>query len=117
MSVHICFDMPVYESHKEPEPPGGFKPSLAHKHVTHCVEIHEYVELPELKPHRRHNYPELELAATVLSVVDYVRPLVKDSPLVQQLTEVATGFIDKVRAELPAGVSISYQSEAKAKAA
>jgi hypothetical protein len=52
------------------------------------------------------NYPELELATSVLQLVNFVKPMAANSPLTKQLNEVATHFIYQVQKGLPQGVEL-----------
>ena len=74
--------------------------------VKHCFELPLLIK-PEFKKPEPHNYPELELAATVLQLVNVVQPAVKDSQLTKQLSEVATQFISQVQKGLPQGVELN----------
>lgn len=94
----ICVKMPLYEK------PHQGSPSPV-KYVKHCFEIREFVELPH-EPEPPGNFPELKLAITVLSLVDYAKPVLKDTELAQNLTQVVHKFIEKVNNNLPEGVSI-----------
>jgi len=60
------------------------------------------------------NYPELELAATVMQMAEAVQHAVPESELTKQLTEVAGRFVDQVRAGLPDGVELRQVSAAAA---
>jgi hypothetical protein len=52
------------------------------------------------------NYPELELAATVLALVNVVQPVAQNSELVKELAGVSERFIQQVQSGLPDGVKI-----------
>ena len=68
----------------------------------HCFNIPLLVDLSQIHPPHPGNYPELELAATVLELVK-VAP---GSELSKQLTEAAHGFISQVKQQLPKGVEM-----------
>jgi hypothetical protein len=72
----------------------------------HCFDVPILIEKVPLKPHPG-NYPELELAVTVLHLVNVVQPAVKNSQLTKQLSEVATQFISQVQKGLPQGVQLN----------
>ncbi len=115
---YICVELPQYQTHPHPEPqPKGTPDPTRVKYLKRCFELREFVEIPSIKPEPPGNFPELKLAITVLSIIDYVKPVLKDSELMKRFADVANEFIEKVRADLPKGVSIQHQPEAKAKAA
>ena len=75
-------------------------------HRLHCFPIPVLIEkfhIPGIGPV---NFPELELAISVLQLVEHVRPNVKDSKLSEELTGIANRFIEQVRTGLPEGVEI-----------
>ena len=96
----LCVKIPVYETLKP-----GSHPPVTIKYLKHCFDIPEFVEIPSNEPDPG-NFPDLKLATTVLSLVDYARPLLKDAELAEKFAEIANGFIEKVRKGLPEGVSI-----------
>jgi len=53
------------------------------------------------------NMPELELAVSVLQLVEAVQPVVQGSALTKQLAEVSQHFIQQVQAGLPPGVELT----------
>jgi hypothetical protein len=67
----------------------------------YCFFVPLLVELPFKKPPPE-NFPELELAATVLEMVRVVGP----SELSKELSEAATRYISKFQKDLPKGVEI-----------
>ena len=67
----------------------------------YCIYVPLLVQWPPIKPPPR-NFPELELAATVLELVRAVGP----SELSKQLSEVATRFVGNLQKQLPQGVEI-----------
>jgi len=79
------------------------------KQPVHCFKIPQLVDdsyFTELHLPHPQNYPELELAGTILSLVEYVDPIIKDKVFTQQLTEVANNYVQKVRQGLPQGVEL-----------
>ena len=71
--------------------------------VRHCIDIPLLVDFKHVKPPPPNNFPELDLALTVLELVKIVKP----SDLAKQFTETATAFVTQVQAQLPKGVEIS----------
>jgi hypothetical protein len=75
--------------------------------VKHCFKVPLLIAIePKVLPPPPPNFPELELAATVLHLVNVVQPAVKNSQLTKRLSEVATQFISQVQRELPQGVEL-----------
>ena len=72
----------------------------------HCFFIPLLVDHPFRKP-PPNNFPELELAATVLEMVRVVGP----SELSKQLSDVATRFVGNIQKQLPKGVEIVMGKE------
>jgi hypothetical protein len=74
----------------------------------HCFDIPLLVDREHLRPGPPPpNYPELELAATILELIDFVKPAVRDTEFTKNLTEVTTRYIQRVKEGLPKGVEIS----------
>ena len=71
----------------------------------HCIFIPLLVEVFRKPPPQ--NFPELELAATVLEMVRVVGP----SELSKQLSDVATRFVGNIQKQLPQGVEIVMGKE------
>jgi hypothetical protein len=72
--------------------------------VQHCFDIPVLIKEVILPPDP--NFPELELAITVLELVKAVRTIAPQSELTQKLADVSTGFIKEVQQGLPAGVEL-----------
>jgi len=76
----------------------------------HCFSIPVLIDNP-LRPHGPdpHNYPILDLAATILVLVEEVKGSANraDSEYLNQLTEVTRGFIKNVQAGMPEGVTLN----------
>lgn len=88
------------------------------KKFVHCFRIPEFVDTSNFtKEPPTPNFPELELAGTVLSLVEYVEPLVKDTGFTKELAEVVNKFVHKVREGLPEGVELKRVRPKLAKAA
>lgn len=56
------------------------------------------------------NYPELELAASVLYLVRALQPVIEGSTFAQQLAEVSSRFVQQVQSGMPKGVEL-HQGE------
>jgi len=63
------------------------------------------------------NYPELELAGTILSLVEVIDPQIKDKGFTKSLTDVANNYIQKVREGLPKEVELTRRAKVLEKAA
>jgi len=72
----------------------------------HCFPVPELVQNIHIPGQGPVNFPEFELAAAVLKLVDAVGPITKGSALTKQLAEVATSFIQQVQKGVPEGVEI-----------
>jgi hypothetical protein len=72
----------------------------------HCFDVPELVNPEFFHRPPPPNYPELELATTVLQLVDFIRPVVRDTEFTKGLTELSTRFIEQVREGLPKGVEL-----------
>ena len=85
-------------------------------YLTLCMPIHgikQCFRIPELvddsyftQPHcgpgpGPTDYPELELAGTILSSVEFIDPQIKDKEFTKTLTDVANKYIQKVRGGPP----------------
>lgn len=88
---------------------------------THCFRIPELVDNSYFtKPHigpGPSNYPELELAGTILSLVEFINPQIKDKDFTKALTDISEKYIQKVREGLPKGVELSRRANVLQKAA
>ena len=73
----------------------------------YCFEVPLLVEIPHIKRPGPVNFPEFDLAATVLEMVRVVGP----SELSKELSAVATRFIHSVQKELPQGVEIVMEKQ------
>jgi len=75
----------------------------------HCFPIPVLIEkVPKPIPP---NWPDLELAVTVVQLVEDVKPAVRDTELTKALTAACNGFIQKVQNGLPKGVELSMADE------
>ncbi len=72
----------------------------------HCFPLPILVERIHLPGPGPVNFPELELATTVLELIRAVKPVAGSSQLTDQLGEVATRFIQQVQKGLPQGVEL-----------
>ena len=70
----------------------------------HCIDIPVLVEKPFRRP-PPHNMPELELALTVLELVQVVKP----TEFSKRLADVSKGYVDQFKQQLPKGVEISLE--------
>jgi hypothetical protein len=70
-----------------------------------CIDIPLLVQKPFHKPPPP-NFPEIELAATVLELVEFVGPSVPESKLAKELHGAATNFMQGVQKQLPQGVEL-----------
>ena len=75
--------------------------------VKHCIDIPLLVDREHLHRPPPPNFPELDLALSVLELVDFLKPQLKDSELSRSLTDVSTRFIQQVQRQLPTGVEIT----------
>jgi hypothetical protein len=53
------------------------------------------------------NLAELELAATVLALVEHIKPVTHDVDFTRELTEVSNRYIRFIKKGLPAGVDLN----------
>jgi hypothetical protein len=72
----------------------------------HCFDIPDLVNQDYFHRPPPPNYPELELAATILQLVEHIKPAVRDTEFTKSLTELSTRFIQKVQEGLPKGVEL-----------
>jgi hypothetical protein len=70
----------------------------------HCFPIPVLIHIPHPPP--PNNYPELELAISVLQLAQMIQHAVPESQLTKQLTDVATHFVQQVQKALPHGVEL-----------
>jgi hypothetical protein len=75
--------------------------------VKHCVPVPAAIDRDPVSP----NWPELELATSVLQLVERVKAVVKDTELTRALTTASTHFIQQVQKELPKGVELTATKE------
>ena len=66
----------------------------------HCFPIPDLVQ--QVPGHGPVNFPELELATTILTVA----PHLKDAAFAKELTAIARRFVDGVKSGLPTGVEL-----------
>jgi hypothetical protein len=78
----------------------------------HCFPLPILVEKFHIPGPGPINFPELELATTVLELVKVVQPQVGQSQFARQLSDVSTQFIQQVQKGLPSGVDL-HQAEAR----
>ena len=72
-----------------------------------CIEIPILVQKPIRVP-PPNNFPELELAFTVLELVQAVKP----SELSKQLIDVSNRYVEDLKNQLPQGVEINEAKQA-----
>ena len=72
----------------------------------HCFEVPLLIDRPVHRPPPE-NLPQLELAVTVLECARVVKAVDGPSPLTNQLSEVATQYIQQLQNSLPKGVSLN----------
>lgn len=70
----------------------------------HCFAVPSLIDRSAILRPGPNNFPPLELAIAVLELVQAV----PESELSQSLTQLAAGFIERVRAGLPAGVDLRF---------
>ncbi|HWA03946.1 MAG TPA: hypothetical protein VG819_10520 [Rhizomicrobium sp.] len=74
--------------------------------VRHCFVIPLLVEKFHIPGPGPVNYPELELAVSVLQLIEHIRPNVKQAEFTDRLADVARGFIQQVQKGMPQGVEL-----------
>jgi hypothetical protein len=74
--------------------------------VRHCFDVPLLIDKNVLHVPPPQNFPELELAVTVLELVNHVKGQVRDTPLTKALTQASSQFIQQVKQELPQGVEL-----------
>jgi len=80
----------------------------------HCFEIPMLVDLRQIHIPPPHNYPPLELAVTVIKLVEALELAGRKSDLGRKLLEVSTAFMQHVQAGLPEGVELTTKRVASA---
>jgi hypothetical protein len=80
--------------------------------VRHCFRVPLLIEKFHIPGPGPVNFPELELAVSVLQLVEHVRANVKQPEFTTRLSEVALGFIQQVQKGMPQGVELK-QMEAR----
>jgi hypothetical protein len=73
----------------------------------HCFDIPELVDLAHIHGPGPVNFPQLELAVTVVGLVDAIEKTGRNSEFGAKLLEVSNAFIHNVRTGLPKGVEIT----------
>jgi hypothetical protein len=68
--------------------------------VRHCFQIPRIIEVPHRPPPQ--NFPELEIAISVLEIVQLAKP----SEFTKQLATVSNAFIKQIQSGLPKGVEL-----------
>jgi hypothetical protein len=93
-------------------------PSLCYKihGQKHCFDIPTLVDLSHIHGPGPINFPQLELAVTVIGLVDAIEKSGRKSELGTKLIEVSNAFIQNVRTGLPQGVELT-EDRPKAKQA
>jgi len=81
-----------------------------------CFEVPLLVDKIHIRRPPPNNYPPFDLAVTVQELINVIRPLAPNSPVVKHLDEVSRAFIQEVQASLPKGVEFSYEQAAPEKA-
>ena len=77
----------------------------------HCFPIPVLIDRFPKRPDP--NYVDLELAVTILQLVEDVKPQVRDAELTRSLTQTCTRFIQQVQNGLPQGVELSAHRQAE----
>jgi len=88
---------------------GNTMPSLCYKihGQKHCFEIPMLVDLSHIHGPGPVNFPQLELAVTVIGLVQEVEKAGRKSEFGAKLLEVSNAFLQNVRAGLPQGVELT----------
>lgn len=73
----------------------------------HCFEIPVLVDLNRIHGPGPINFPQLELAITVIGLVDAVEKTGRNSEFGVKLLELSNAFIQNVRTGLPKGVELT----------
>jgi hypothetical protein len=81
-------------------------------HHRHCFPIPVLIEKFHIPGPGPVNFPELELAISVLQLIEHVSPNVKQTEFTARLNEAALGFIKQVQQGMPQGVELK-QMEAR----
>lgn len=84
------------------------------KRGVHCFKIPEFVDAENFRKPEPINMPPLELAATVISLVEFAEQFEHDKTFTTELAEVANRYIQKVKEGLPEGVEIKRMKAAQA---
>jgi len=83
----------------------------------HCFDIPALVDLSRIHGPGPINFPQLELAVTVIGLVDAIEKTGRNSELGVKLLEVSNAFIQNVRTGLPKGVELTTDTAPQAKQA
>lgn len=75
--------------------------------IKHCFDVPELVDPNFFHRPLPQNYPELELAATVISLVEHIKPMVKDTDFTKSLAELSNKYIQKVKEGMPKDVELT----------
>ena len=75
----------------------------------HCFPLPSLVDRQYIHKPPPPNFPQLDLAISVLDLVS----VVPESELSKELSQVATGFIQQVQKSLPAGTELVEERAAK----
>ena len=81
--------------------------------VKHCFDIPELVDRDFFHKHPPNNMPELGLAGTILSLIDFIRPQVRDTEFLAKLNEVTMTYINNFKEGLPKSVELNLAKEMK----
>lgn len=84
-------------------------PSLCYKinGQKHCFEIPTLVDLTHIHGPGPVNFPQLELAVTVIGLVQAVEKAGRKSEFGTKLIDVSKAFLQEVRTGLPQGVELT----------
>lgn len=73
----------------------------------HCFDIPALVDLSKIHGPGPVNFPQLELAITVIGLVDAIEKTGHNSEFGAKLLELSNAFIQNVRTGLPKGVELT----------
>ena len=76
----------------------------------HCFDIPVLVDLSKIHRPGPVNFPQLELAITVMGLVDAVEKTGRNSEFGVKLLELSNAFIQNVRTGLPKGVELTQDT-------
>jgi len=73
----------------------------------HCFPVAELVDLSKVPRPGPINFPQLELAVTVIGLVDVVEKRGRNSEFGAKLLDISKAFLQEVRNGLPKGVELT----------